>query len=349
MCDNVLYHTLMKPVGDGSKDLIIGRPEDLSPAPLFAPTRKAAQRFLEFFTAQINNAHTRRAYMNATRRFAGWCASKEIYELSQVQPFHVAAFVHDLQDELSPPSVKQHLAAIRMLFDWLVTGHVIETNPAHSVRGPRYTVKKGKTPILTPEEVHALLESIRITKKPANDPEAANHPDLVGLRDRALIGIMVYSFARIGAVIQMKVGDYFIQGRRSWIRLHEKGGKEHDVPCHHRLDQYLHDYMEAAGISDDMDAYLFRTARRKTGQLTTKPLFQQDAYRVIRRRAKSAGIETRIGNHSFRATGITAYLKNSGKLEVAQQIANHESPRTTKLYDRRNDEISLDEIERIAI
>jgi site-specific recombinase XerD len=270
MCDNLLYHTLMKPVGDGSKDLIVASPADLQPAPLFTPTRKAAQRFLEFFTAQINNAHTRRAYMNATRRFADWCASKEIHELAQVQPFHVAAFVHDLQDELSPPSVKQHLAALRMLFDWLVTGHVIETNPAHSVRGPRYMLKKGKTPVLTAEEAHALLESIPITKKLANGRDAANQPDLLGLRDRALLGIMVYSFARIGAVIRMKVGDYFVQGRRRWVRFHEKGGKEHDVPCHHRLDQYLHDYIEASGIGDDVDGYLFRTARRKTGQLTTK-------------------------------------------------------------------------------
>jgi integrase/recombinase XerD len=119
------------------------------------------------------------------------------------------------------------------------------------------------------------------------------------------------------------------------VRLHEKGGKEHDVPCHHHLDQCLHDYIEAAGITDDIDGYLFRTARRKTGQLTTNPLFQQDAHRIIRRRAKAAGIETRIGNHTFRATGITAYLTNSGKLEVAQQIANHESPRTTKLYENQ--------------
>ena len=124
-----------------------------------------------------------------------------------------------------------------MLFDWLVTGHVINTNPAHSVRGPRYTVKKGKTPVLTVEEAHGLLESIPITKKPANDPEAADQLDLLRLRDRALIAIMVYSFARIGAVIQMKVGDYFVQRRRRWVRLHEKGGKEHDVPCHHRVDQ----------------------------------------------------------------------------------------------------------------
>ena len=113
--------------------------------------------------------------MNATRRFADWCASKDIHELAQVQPFHVAAFVHDLQDELSSPSVKQHLAAIRMLFDWLMTGHVIETNPAHSVRGPRYTVKKGKTPVLTAEEAHALLERALV------DTHTVIAPDLRGL------------------------------------------------------------------------------------------------------------------------------------------------------------------------
>jgi integrase len=128
-----------------------------------------------------------------------------------------------------------------------------------------------------------------------NDPEAADQPDLLGLRDRALIGMMVYSFARIGAVVQMKVSDYFVQGRRRWVRLHAKGGKVHDAPCHHRLDQCLHDYIEAAGITDDVDGYFFRAARRKSGRLTTNPLFQQDAHRIIRRRAKAAGIETRIG------------------------------------------------------
>ena len=234
---------------------------------------------------------------------------------------------------MSPPTVKQHLAALRMLLDWLVTGHVIDVNPAHAVRGPKYVVKKGKTPVLAAAE----------------DGAAADRPDLVGLRDRALIGLMAYSFARVGAVLQMKVGDYFVQERRRWVRLHEKGGKEHDVPCHHNLDHFLDEYIAAAGIADDAGGYLFRTTVRKSGVLTEKPMHQQDAYRMIQRRAKAAGIETKIGNHTFRATGITAYLKNSGKLEVAQHIANHESPRTTKLYDRRQDEISLDEIERIAI
>jgi site-specific recombinase XerD len=329
-------------------EIIIAPSPDLRPAPLFTPTPKAAKRVLEFFTAQINNDHTRRAYLNATRRFAAWCAQKNIDELSRVQPFHVAAFVKDLQDDLSPPSIKQHLAGLRMLFDWLVTGHIIDVNPAHAVRGPKYVVKKGKTPVLTADEARALLDSIPIVK-PAEEGSAKTQPDLLGLRDRALIGIMAYSFARVGAVTKMKVGDYFVQGRRRLVRLHEKGGKEHDVPCHHNLDHFLDEYIEAAGIADDVDGYLFRTAAGKTGLLSDKPLYQQDAYRMIQRRAKAAGIETRIGNHTFRATGITAYLKNSGKLEVAQHIASHESPRTTKLYDRRQDEISLDEIERIAI
>jgi integrase len=329
-------------------DLILAPSPDLQPA-FFTPTPKAAKRVLEFFTAQINNDHTRRAYMSAARRFADWCAGNSIHELSQVQPFHVAAFIKDLQDELSPPTVKQHLAALRMLFDWLVTGHVIDVNPAHAVRGPKYVVKKGKTPVLTADEARTLLDSIPIIKPAAEDGAGAGMPDLIGLRDRALIGIMAYSFARVGAVIRMKVGDYFVQGRRRWVRLHEKGGKEHDVPCHHNLDHYLDAYIDAAGIAGDVDGYLFRTASGKTGMLTEKPLSQPDAYRMVQRRAKAAGIETRIGNHTFRATGITAYLKNSGKLEVAQHIANHESPRTTKLYDRRQDEISLDEIERITI
>lgn len=330
-------------------EILLAPSPDLQPAPLFAPTPKAAQRVLEFFTGQINNGHTRRAYVNATRRFAAWCAQKNIEELSQVQPFHVAAFLKDLQADVSPPTVKQHLAALRMLFDWLVTGQVIDANPAHAVRGPKYVVKKGKTPVLTAEEARALLDSIPTVRSATEGDAAAGRPDLLGLRDRALIGLMAYSFARVGAVIQMKVGDYFVQGRRRWVRLHEKGGKEHDVPCHHNLDQFLDEYLAAAGTAGDRDGYLFRTAAGKSGVLTEKPMRQQDAYRVVQRRAKAAGIQTRIGNHTFRATGITAYLKNSGKLEVAQHIANHESPRTTKLYDRRQDEISLDEIERIAI
>jgi site-specific recombinase XerD len=312
----------------------------LSPAPslvaprLFTPTAKAARRVLEFFTAQVNNDHTRKAYLNATRRFAAWCETHGLHELAAVQPFHVAAFIKDLQGRFRPPTVKQHLAALRMLFNWLVTGHVMETNPAHAVRGPKYVVKEGKTAVLDADEARALLEAIGTAS-------------LTGLRDRALIGVMVYTFARVNAVINMKVKDYFTQGRRGWVRLHEKDGKEHEVPCHHTLKKLLDEYLAAAGIAGDPDSPLFRTTGRKTGQ--AHAMWQQDVYRMIQRRATAAGIATKIGNHTLRATGITAYLKSKGTLEHAQTIANHASPRTTKLYDRRSDEISLDEVEKIAI
>ncbi len=322
------------------------------PARLFTPTPKAAKRVIEFFAARINNDHTRKAYLNATRRFAQWCDARGVAQLADVEAFHVAAFVKEMQGEFSAPTVKQHLSALRMLFDWLVTGHVLDVNPAHSVRGPKYVVKKGKTAVLTVEEARELLDSIPIVRNTGRDEGQSQsmEPALVGLRDRALIGVMVYTFARVNAVLQMKVRDYFVQGRRGWVRLHEKGGKEHEVPCHHNLERYLDEYIAAAGIAVDPDGPLFRTAAGKTGKLTPNAMWQQDAYRMIQRRVEAAGsIKTRIGNHTFRATGITAYLKNKGTLENAQHIANHESPRTTKLYDRRQDEISLDEVEKISI
>ena len=311
---------------------------ELSSNTFYGPTPKAKRRVLEFFTIQINNDHTRKAYLNAARRFSAWCEEFGILELSSIEPIHIAAFVKCLEKEFSTPTVKQHLAALRMLFDWLVTGHVLEVNPAHAVRGPKHVVRKGKTPVLSPEEIRLLLDSITAET-------------IMGSRDRALIALMTYTFSRVGAAVKMRVQDYFVQGRRSWVRLQEKGGKEHQVPCHHRLDEYLHAYINQAGIESDPKGFLFRSVASKAGTaLTENRLHQQDVHTMIRNRAATAHIKTpRIGCHSLRATGITAYMKNGGRLEVAQQIANHESPRTTKLYDRSSDEISLDEIERIII
>ena len=331
-------------------DILPSSTTRLSPAALFTPTPEAARRTLEFFTAQIPNDHTRRAYWNAARRFSVWCEAHGIARLDAVEPFHVAAFIKELEGTSSAPTVKQHLSALRRLFDWLVVGQVLKVNPAHAVRGPRYVVGKGKTPVLTAEEARGLLDSIETvrTRKPPNGSEC-EEPSLIGLRDRALIGVMVYTFARVGAALGMKVGDYFIQGRRGWVRLHEKGGREHEVPCHHNLEGYLDTYLEASGIGGDPEGPLFRTVAGRSGALTSRSLWQQDAYRMIQRRVRASCIGTRVNNHTFRATGITAYLKNQGTLEVAQQIAGHASPRTTKLYDRRHEEITLDEVERIAI
>lgn len=303
---------------------------------MFAADAPAAKRTLEFFTAHLRNSHTRKAYASAAAAFAAWCDEVGLVELHQVQPVHVATYVEALQLRLAAPSVKQHLAALKMLFDWLVVGQVMPSNPASVVRGPKHVVKVGKTPVLAADEARALLDAMDSTT-------------LIGLRDRALVGLMVYTFARVGAVLKMRVADVYIQGRRTWVRLHEKGGKEHSMPCHHNLDEYLHAYIEGAQLASEPKGWLFRSAMGRTGQLSERPMAQADVYRMIRRRAIATGIATQIGCHTFRATGITEYLRNGGKLEVAQQMANHESARTTGLYDRRHDQVSLDEVERIVI
>ena len=151
----------------------------------------------------------------------------------------------------------------------------------------------------------------------------------------------------MGAVIKTQVEDVYVQGRRTWIRLHEKGGKQHEMPCQHNSDEYLHAYLPSA--QPGAKAYLFCTATGRSRALSSRPMSQSDGWRMIGRRAEQAGIKTKIGCHTFRATGITEYLRNGGKLEIAQQMANHESARTTGLYDRRNDQVPLDEVERILI
>jgi site-specific recombinase XerC len=297
---------------------------------------QAARRFLEFFAATIRNKNTRMAYYRAVCQFFAWCELHEVGEIADIEPLHVAAYIEGLQQTMAKPSVKQHLAAVRMLFDWLVTGQVVATNPAHSVRGPKHVVRRGKTSVLTADQARELLNSIDTST-------------VVGLRDRALISVMTFAFARIGAVVGMQVDDYYPQGKRWWVRLHEKGGKRHEMPAHHNLEAYLDAYIKAAGIGDVGKAPLFRSAAGRTGKLTDKPMNRVDAYRMIQRRAADMKMIIKIGCHTFRATGITAYLENSGTLEKAQLMAAHESPRTTKLYDRTGDEITLDEVERIAI
>ncbi|MFM0217799.1 tyrosine-type recombinase/integrase [Paraburkholderia caledonica] len=306
------------------------------PALVEAAGERAGIRFLEFFASAIRNPHTRRAYARAASDFMDWCAGTGVTSITAVQPLHVAAWIELQTQTLSAPTVKQQLAAIRHLFDWLVTGEIVPHNPAASVRGPNHTAKRGKTPVLDATEARQLLDSIDVTTP-------------IGLRDRALIALMVFSFARVGAALAMRVDDVYVQQRRLWVRLREKGGKAHAMPCHHTLEAYLHAYLDGTGIATEPTGPLFRTIARGTKHLSETPLPQANAYAMVRRRATAASIATKIGNHTFRATGITAYLKNGGTLENAAAMANHASTRTTQLYDRRHEDISLDEVERIHV
>src|SRR5580700_8384975 len=180
-------------------------------APLFVPIHallttsgnRAQERFIEFFTADIRNRNTRRAYAQAVSEFLSWCEDRRVSSITAVQPVHVAGYIEELTRARSAPTAKQRLSAIRHLFDWLVVGQVMPANPASSVRGPSHVVKRG---VLSPEEARRVLDAI----------DVSTH---AGLRDRALIALMVFSFARIGAAIAMKVGDVFVRDRRLWVRL----------------------------------------------------------------------------------------------------------------------------------
>ena len=206
---------------------------------------------------------------------------------------------------------------------------------ASSRRSSKHVVTKGATPVLTPAEARKLLEHI-------------DTGTLAGLRDRALFSVMLYSFARVSAVLGMRRGDYFQQGSRGWLRLHEKGGKRHDVPAHHRAAEALDEYIEASGLEDGRVA-LFQSVDRAGETLSGRPLNRRVVLAMIKRRAAAVGLPPSTCCHTFRATGITAYLPNGGTLEHAQQIAGHASPKTTKLYDRTADTVTVDEIERIVI
>ena len=166
--------------------------------------------FRELFTAHIRNPNTRLAYLAAARRFAAWCERRGV-TLDRVEPVVVAAHVEELSRTLSPASVKQHFAALRMLFDWRVAGQVLAFNPAGSVRGPRHVVKSGKTPVLSAQETRALLDGIDVST-------------LVGLRDRAFLGVLVYSFARVGAAVSLRVADYYAQDPSSFFRCTRRAG-----------------------------------------------------------------------------------------------------------------------------
>jgi len=296
---------------------------------------EAVRRFSEFLATASRSINTRMAYARAVRLFLDWCEAHGFQSLEQIEPRVVATYVD--QHSGSTPTVKQHLAAIRTFFDWLASGRVIAANPALSVRGPRYVVTGWKTRALTPQQVRTLLDSI--------DSES-----IVGRRDRALIATMVYTFARVSAVVALRIHDYYRHGDCWWVRLRGWGGQPHILPVHRHAVDCLEAYIEAAGLRSAAPAApLFRSLDRR-GYLTESRLTRTDVLRMVKRRGRALGPRSRISCRMLRATGITIYLRNGGSLQNAQAMAAHASPKTTRLYLRDQAPASYrDEIERIDI
>ena len=306
-------------------------------------SEKAREIYLQFLTAEIRNTNTRVTYSNAIRKFSDWLDSLSLqtnseYTLENVEPFLVAAYIEDLQNKNSLPTVKQNLSAINKLFNYLVINQVIPSNPAAPVKSPKYTQKQGKAPVLEPHEARTLLESIDTST-------------LQGKRDKALIALMIYSFAKVSAATNMRVKDFYQQGTRYFFRLLEKGGKPNNVPAHHEARILMHDYIESSNLKDDKDLPLFPSLsiKKNPNILSNKSMSRQDVFYMIRKRAVQAGLSGNTCCHTFRATGITTYLLGGGDIETAARIANHELTSTTKLYDRRNQKLTEGEIEKIKI
>jgi len=296
---------------------------------------EATQRtVLEFFMAQIRNAHTRKAYGRAVAEFLVWARDQGVGQLTEVTPLHVSAWLEEQMAKGATSSAKQKLAAIKALFDFLAARRALPSSPAAYVKGPRYSMRKGTTPVIEGSDVRKILASIETTT-------------VKGLRDKALIATMAYSFARIGAVLKLDTNCVFSVSRRLWIRLFEKGGRIHEMPCHHTLEACLAAYIDAAGLSGEFNIPLFQSIEKGSIHLSGRRLAHANAYNMVKERARQAGIASPVCCHTFRATGITSYLKNGGTIEHAALMANHSSIRTTQLYDRRNDDVQLDEVERI--
>jgi integrase/recombinase XerD len=297
----------------------------------------------EFFTAGIRNPHTRRAYTHAVRRFLAWAESQG-HELARLTPGQVGSYLDSLPGTI--PTKKQHLAALRGFFDALVLRHVVFLNPALSVRAERYTVVEGKTPEITIDHARLLLRSIRVSY----ETKTGELPHIVGLRDRAVITVLIYTAARIGAVASLKRGSLSHDGSQWTLRFAEKGGKSREIPLRHDLQIMVLAYLEAAGLLEaGKDMPLFPSAIGKTRQFATTAATAGDLGRMVKRRMKDAGLPERLSPHSFRVTAITDLLNQGVPLEDVQHLAGHSDARTTRLYDRRQKQVTRNVVERISV
>lgn len=308
-------------------------PNDYLPPTILTAGSRTSKSYMEFFAARIRNKNTREAYLRNTSRFFNWCEDRNV-SFEKIEPMVIAAYVEQMTDDSPAETVKQHLAAIRKLYDHLVINQIVATNPAASVRGPSVRTVEGKTPILTAEEARTLLDSIDAS-------------DLIGQRDRAMIALMIYTFARVSAVANLKVSDFYKNGDSWRVRLKEKGSKSREIPVHSEAAGYIKTYLANAGLSKESSPPLFQTLRGHSKDSSGKPFHRNNILDMIKRRAKEAGLSSTTCCHTFRATGLTVYMENGGILQHAQRIAGHSDPRTTQLYIRTGDGVEMSELKKI--
>jgi len=315
---------------------VIDRAGDWESTPRMVEQAGGNARFAwdELFSAELRNPHTRRAYLHAVRQFLYWCELHEL-ALREITPGCVGTYYDELSASI--PTKKQHLSALRCFFDRLVLRHAMGLNPAASVRGDRYQLVEGKTPEMTVEQARVLLSSIGVE-------------GVAGLRDRAIVATLIYTAARIGAVAGLRVGSFIEDGGQRFLSFLEKGGKARDIPVREDLERYLMAYLESAKLrSAPADGPLFRRLTRKTRVLKTTEMTANHMGRMIKRRMKDIGLPAPLSPHSFRVATITDLLSQGVPLEEVQHLAGHADPRTTRLYDRRQQKVTRSIVDKISV
>lgn len=288
----------------------------------------------EFFAGRIRNANTRKTYLHAVRKFLRWCDAEQT-ALHEISPGSVGRYF-DLHPS-STPTKKLHMSAIRGLFDVLVQRHVIILNPALSVRTERYSVTEGKTPEITVEQSRQLLNSIDLRSA-------------IDFRDRAIISMLIYTAARVGAIAKLRLGDLVDEGNHLTIRFREKGGKDRSVPARITLREQLDEYLAVLPRKgSSKDAPVFRSGIGRTEVLAETPMSAIDICRMVKRRLKAAGLPLSASPHSFRSCTATDLLEQGVSLEDVQYLLGHSDSRVTRLYDRRQRKITRNIVERISV
>lgn len=298
----------------------------------------AARATLDFFTARIPNRGTRKVYGRAVFRFCAWCEARGV-SLETLAPATVAAYLEELQSSVGLRTIKLTASAIRHWLDYLTERGALANNPARSVRTPRLVVDEGKTPVLDRESARVLFRSL----------SEGEPGDVVRLRDRAICGVMLFGWLRVGAVVKMTVRDFENEGAEAWLFALEKGGKERRIPCHRDAREYLHAYLEAAGLDPKSRAPLFQSAPRTSRTLSGRAMTTGSILEMVKRRCKAVGLPSSLCNHSFRAGAITMHQESGGRLEHAQELAGHASPTTTRLYVRTQKTIQRREVDRVQL
>ena len=329
------FVTEIVPVPESHRSSSVPTADNAQTPALVAQAGPAAQfAWDEFIYGRIRNPRTRRAYSHAVRRFLEHCRQSGL-ELTRITPRDVGLYLDALV--CAPSTKKLHLAALRHFFDTLVTRHVVVLNPAASVRSERLQVIEGKTPEIGVEQARKLVRSIDTSH-------------VVGLRDRAIIGILIYTAARVGAVATLQRANFYSVSDQYCLRFSEKGGKSREIPVRHDLTQFVREYLTSSGLEyADKQSPLFRTTIRRTRQLALSAMSADDMARMVKRRLRKAGLSERLSPHSFRVTTITDLLAQGVPLEDVQNLAGHADPRTTRLYDRRQRRVTRNIVERISV